>query len=74
MQITPDSVVVMWPKNILYTLVHINTGEFKALDVHENINQQIELERLKGLVFEVDSIQLFWPVLPYSEKSLTIPI
>ena len=43
LQITPDSVVVRGPKNILDTLVHINTGEFKALDVHENINQQIEL-------------------------------
>jgi len=74
LQITPDSVVVRGPKNMLDTLVHINTEEFKVLDVHENINQQIELERLEGLVFEVESIQLFWPVLPYSEKSLTIPI
>ena len=74
LQITPDSVVVRGPKNILDTLVHINTEEFKLLDVHENINQQIELERIEELVFEVESIQLFWPVLPYSEKSLIIPI
>ena len=74
LQITPDSLVVRGPKNMLDTLVHINTEEFKLLDVHENINQQIELERLEGLVFEVESIQLFWSVLPYSEKSLTIPI
>ncbi len=74
LQITPDSVVVRGPKNMLDTLVHINTEEFKLLDVHENINQQIELERIEELVFEVESIQLFWPVLPYSEKSLIIPI
>ena len=74
LQITPDSVVVRGPKNILDTLVHINTEEFKLLDVHENINQQIELERIEELVFEVESIQLLWPVLPYSEKSLIIPI
>jgi len=74
LQITPDSVVVRGPKNILDTLVHINTEEFKLLDVHENINQQIELESIEELVFEVESIQLFWPVLPYSEKSLIIPI
>jgi hypothetical protein len=74
LQITPDSVVVRGPKNMLDTLVHINTEEFKLLDVHEDINQQIELERLEELVFEVESIQLFWPVLQYSEKSLIIPI
>lgn len=74
LQITPDSVVVRGSKNILDTLVHINTEEFKLLDVHENINQQIELESIEELVFEVESIQLFWPVLPYSEKSLIIPI
>jgi len=74
LQITPDSVVVRGSKNILDTLVHINTEEFKLLDVHENINQQIELESIEELVFEVESIHLFWPVLPYSEKSLIIPI
>ena len=73
-KITPDSVVVHGPQNILDTLENINTEEFKALDVHQNIDQKIRLEELAGVEFEVESIELYWSVLPYSEKRLTIPI
>jgi YbbR domain-containing protein len=73
-QITPDSVVVHGPQNTLDTLENINTEEFKALDVHQNIDQKIGLEELAGVEFEVESIELYWSVLPYSEKRLTIPI
>ena len=73
-QITPDSVVVHGPQNIMDTLDNINTEEFKALDVHQNIDQKIGLEELAGVEFEVESIELYWSVLPYSEKRLTIPI
>ena len=73
-QITPDSVVVHGPQNTLDTLENINTEEFKALDVHQNIDQKIGLEELAGVEFEVESIELHWSVLPFSEKRLTIPI
>ena len=45
-KITPDSVVVHGPQNILDTLENINTEEFKALDVHQNIDQKI---RIRGI-------------------------
>jgi len=73
-QLTPDSVVVMGPKNILDTLTTISTEQFKAMDVHQNINQKIALEQLNGLEFDQGTTQLSWTVLPYSEKTFSIAL
>jgi len=52
-KITPDSVVVHGPQNILDTLENINTEEFKALDVHQNIDQKI-----KRLTIPIEVVKL----------------
>lgn len=70
----PDSILVLGSQAILDTLQNIQTLEFNATDVHQNIDQKIGLKPLSGLQYDTEQIRLFWPVLQYSEKTLKIPV
>ncbi|MDA8948542.1 hypothetical protein N9H57_05320 [Flavobacteriaceae bacterium] len=70
----PDRILVRGPQAILDTLQEIQTFDFVASDVHQVIDQNIGLKPLSGLEYDTDQIRLYWPIMQYSEKSLTIPI
>jgi hypothetical protein len=70
----PDSVLVRGPQAVLDTLSKIETLEYKASDVHQIIDEEIELKTLKGLQYDKNDTRLYWSVIQYSEKSLKISI
>lgn len=73
-KVIPDSVLVRGSQAILDTLRTIKTLEFNVSDVHQTIDQKIELQSLIGLQYDYNQTDLYWPVLQYSEKTLKIPI
>jgi hypothetical protein len=70
----PDSVLVRGPKNILDTLQSISTKNFSYKELTHNIEKNISLESIEGLVFSHKRVSLLISVEQNTEVAFDIPI
>jgi len=70
----PDSILVRGPKALLDTIDGIKTQFFQAIDVHESVEMEVQLQSTPGLQFSVDKVRLSQSVSRYSEKEFNLMI
>ncbi len=74
MEVLPDSVLVFGSQSILDTITSIPTILFRFSDLHQALEEELDLMPISGLQYEQKRVKLQWTVLRYSEKQLDIPI
>lgn len=73
-KVAPDSILVYGAQIILDSLKSINTEDFKAEDVHQAIDQELAVSSIDGIIVETERVRLYGAVLPFSEKTIEVPI
>lgn len=77
-KITPDSVLILGPENIVDTISSVSTVEYKSENITENINTTLAINVPDPLVnkitFQVKKIDINIKVEKFSEKIIEVPI
>lgn len=76
-QITPDSIWILGPENIVDSIKTVNTVEYKRENVSENINTILNIEvreYSERISFQENSIEVLVKVEKFSEKIIEVPI
>lgn len=71
---SPDSVVVYAPKTILDTIKTAYTQKVELFGITDTLKQHIPLDRIRGVKFVPNTVEITFPVDIYTEKSFEIPI
>ncbi len=76
-KITPDSIWILGPENIVDSISTINTVEYTSENVSENINTKLDIEvpnNSKDMTFQVKTVEVNVKVEKFSEKIMELPI
>jgi hypothetical protein len=74
-EISPDSINVYGPANVLDTLQHVTTELIIRRNIQKTVNTTLAIETgLENLKFEKDSVHLTGEVVQYVHKELRVPI
>lgn len=76
-KITPDSMWILGPENIVDSISTINTVEYIGENVSENINTTVQIEepeQSESITFQIKEVDLTVMVEKFSEKMIEVPI
>ena len=73
-KVIPDSILVYGTPVLLDSIKSMKTEEFKAEDVHQTIDHELVILPFEGIEFEVNRVRLYGDVLPFSEKTIEVPV
>jgi hypothetical protein len=74
LKITPDSVSVSGPENIIDTLTAVRTIPEKLKDLKKNTELELDLVPIDKLEFSIQEVLVNIPVEKFTEESIKIPI
>jgi len=74
MSLSEDSVMVYAPNNVLDTMHYAYTQPVSLSGLKENVVQNISFQRMKGVEYEPNKLQMAVSVGYYAEKTVEVPI
>lgn len=73
-RVTPDSVTVYAPDNILETIDKVTTARLQLTDLHESQHGVVRLNELPDVRYSVSEVSFQLPVSRYVELQATVPV
>lgn len=74
MNLSEDSVLVYAPNSVLDTMQYAYTQAVSLLGLKENITQSISFQRMKGVMYVPERVEMTAFVGYYAEKTVEVPI
>ncbi len=73
-ELTPDSIGIKGPTNLLEKIDTIQTSYYKFSKVNNNIETKLQLDSISGIQFQLNEVNVKIPVEKYTEAQVRIPI
>ncbi len=72
--ITPDSVTITGPKNMIDTMFYAETEFLSLKDLKQTYSSDVKLVLIKKVIYSSEKVKVDVPVEEYTEKKITVPI
>ncbi|UOB17673.1 hypothetical protein [Abyssalbus ytuae] len=78
-KVTPDSIWILGPENIVDTIAKLNTVEYKADNISNNLDATLDIDiplplSLEEISYETKKVEITAKVEKFSEKMIEVPV